>query len=157
MRTDSASRVIAAPAEVIYAALLDPGAMARWRPPAGMRCEVHTFDAREGGGFCMTFAYSDAGHAVAGKTSKHADVFEGRFVELVPDARVVERIDFVSEDPAFFGPMTVVTSLTPVAGGTEVTITCKDVPSGIRREDHQVGLRSTLANLAAYTEHGAQG
>lgn len=52
--------------------------------------------------------------------------------------------------------MTVVTSLTPVAGGTEVTITCKDVPSGIRSEDHQVGLRSTLANLAAYTESGAQ-
>lgn len=144
---------MASPA-VIYAALLDPDAVVRWRPPVGMRAEVHAFDAREGGGFRLTFTYTE--HAAVGKTSEHADVFEARFVELVPDARVVERIDFVSEDPAFSGPMTVVTSLTPVAGGTEVTITCKDVPSGIRHQDHQVGLRSTLANLAAYTESGAQ-
>ncbi|MET3549076.1 hypothetical protein ABID47_005708 [Paenibacillus favisporus] len=34
----------------------------------------------------------------------------------------------------------------------EVTIVCENVPAGIRKEDHDVGLRSTLENLALYTE-----
>lgn len=42
--------------------------------------------------------------------------------------------------------------LTPVPGGTEVTIICEEVPDGIRPEDHDADLRSTLENLAAFTE-----
>lgn len=36
--------------------------------------------------------------------------------------------------------------------GTEVTIVCEDVPEGIRQEDHEAGLNSTLENLAVFTE-----
>jgi hypothetical protein len=42
-------------------------------------------------------------------------------------------------------------TLARVPGGIEVTIVCEDVPEGIRKEDHDAGLRSTLANLAAFT------
>lgn len=151
-RTDSASRVIRASAEKIYAAHLDPQAVAVWRPPQGMRAEIEMFYGREGGGYRMAFVYAAADHAVKGKTSEHADMFEGRFVELVPCARIVERVVFRSEDPAFAGAMTVTTTLTPVPRGTEVGIVCENVPAGIRAEDQQVGMASTLANLAVFPE-----
>ena len=43
-------------------------------------------------------------------------------------------------------------SLSPAPAGTEVTITCENVPVGISKADHDVGLRSTLANLATFIE-----
>ena len=149
-RTDTASRVIRAPADKIYAAHLDPRAVVAWRPPQGMRAEIEMFDAREGGGYRMAFIYEDA--SVRGKTSANADVFEGQFVELVPEQRIVERVVFESDDAAFAGAMTVMTTLTPVPGGTEVGIVCENVPVGIRAEDHAMGMASTLANLAAFLE-----
>ena len=87
-----------------------------------------------------------------GKTSEHSDVVEGKFLELVPDERVVQLVEFESENPAFVGAMTMTWSLAAVPGGTEVTILCENVPEGIRQEDHDAGLRSTLENLAAFTE-----
>lgn len=151
-RTDSASRVIKAAPEAIYRAYLDAGAVAQWRPPKGMKATVYAFDAREGGLYRMAFEYVGANHAVPGKSSAHADVFEGRFVELVPNARIVERVEFDSDDPAFAGAMVITTVLRAVSHGTEVTIRCDNVPSGIRPSDHQAGLTSTLQNLAAFTE-----
>ena len=151
-RTDSASRVIKASPRTIYQAFLDPEAVASWRPPEGMKAHIYAFDPREGGIFRMSFAYIDSDHAVRGKTTEHADVFQGRFLELVPDERIVELVEFESDDPAFAGAMTVITTLAAVPGGTEVTIECEDVPDGIRPDDHQAGLTSTLKNLAAFTE-----
>lgn len=34
--------------------------------------------------------------------------------------------------------------------GTEVSIVCENVPEGVRKEDHDVGMRSNLKNLAGY-------
>jgi uncharacterized protein YndB with AHSA1/START domain len=155
-RTDSASRVILAPAHRLYRALLDPAAVARWRPPEGMRAEVHEFDAREGGAYRMSLIYAGPGDRLRGKSSEHADVVRGRFLELVPDTRVVELVEFESDDPVFVGAMTVTTTLAVVEDGTEVTIRCDGVPPGIRPEDHAAGIASTLAKLAALTE-GAGG
>jgi uncharacterized protein YndB with AHSA1/START domain len=149
-RTDVASRVIRASPQAIYAAHLDPKAVATWRPPHGMRAEIYAFDAREGGGYRMAFVYEDA--SVRGKTTEHADVFEGTFVELVPNERIVERVEFQSDDPAFAGTMAITTTLVAVMDGTEVSIVCENVPEGISAEDHQVGMGSTLANLAAFVE-----
>lgn len=151
-RTDWASRVIAATPRTIYQAFLDPEAVASWRPPDGMKARIYAFEPREGGNFRMAFAYIDAEHTVRGKTSDDADVFHGRFLELVPHERIVELVEFESDDPAFAGAMTVTTTLSPVSGGTEVTIRCENVPSGIRPSDHQAGMISTLRNLAAFTE-----
>jgi uncharacterized protein YndB with AHSA1/START domain len=149
-RTDSASRIIRATSQKIYQAHLDPKAVAAWRPPHGMRAEIYAFDASEGGSYRMAFVYEDA--SVRGKTTEHADIFEGTFVELVPNERIVERVEFQSDDPAYSGAMTITTTLTPVARGTEVGIACENVPEGITAADHQVGLASTLANLAAFVE-----
>jgi hypothetical protein len=48
--------------------------------------------------------------------------------------------------------MTVTLTLADVAGKTEVTILCENLPAGIRPDDHEMGLRSTLENLAAFSE-----
>jgi uncharacterized protein YndB with AHSA1/START domain len=148
-RIDRASRVIRASPAVIYRAHLDPDAIAAWRPPEGMKAEIHAFEPREGGVYRMAFVYLGEGQ---GKTSEKADVFEGRFVELVPDRKIVEQAMFESEDPAFAGTMTITTTLTPTPDGTEVAVAATDVPPGIRPEDHQVGMDSSLANLAAFVE-----
>jgi uncharacterized protein YndB with AHSA1/START domain len=150
-RTDTALRVIKAPPEAIYRAHLDPAALAAWRPPQGMTGRFDAFDPRPGGRFRMVLTYADA-EAAPGKTSAVEDVVEGRFAELVPNERIVELVRFESDDPAFAGEMRITTVLKPVAGGTEVTIRCADVPSGISAEDHEAGLTSTLANLAAFME-----
>lgn len=151
-RTDSASRVVRASPRTIYQAFVDPKALVSWLPPKGMKGQIHAFDPRVGGTYRMTLTYDEAGHATPGKTSDHADVVEGRFLELVPNERIVQRVEFESDDPAFAGAMTITWTLTPVPGGTNVTILCENVPEGIRQEDHDAGLRSTLDNLAAFTE-----
>jgi len=86
-----------------------------------MQAQIFAFDAREGGGYRMAFVYRDTAHAVRGKTSEHADEFAGRFVELVANARIVEHVDFESDDPAFVGTMTITTTLKAVPGGSTVT------------------------------------
>lgn len=151
-RTDTASRVIAASPQALYRAFVDPAAIASWRPPQGMKAEIHTFDPREGGDYRMSFLYTEPDPEVQGKTSDHTDTFEGRFVGLIPGERIVEEIDFVSDDPAFRGTMTITTTFRPVSGGTEVTVVCEDVPEGIGESDHKAGIASSLANLAAFVE-----
>jgi uncharacterized protein YndB with AHSA1/START domain len=150
-RTDSGRRVVKATPHAVYQAHLNAEAVASWRPPQGMRARIYTFEPREGGSYRMAFEYT-GDHPGRGKTTEHADIFRGEFVELVPDERIVERVTFESADPAFAEPMTVTTVLTPVADGTEVAIVCTDVPSAISAEDHQKGIASTLENLAAFTE-----
>ena len=46
--------------------------------------------------------------------------------------------------------MTVPTTLSPVAGGTDVTPACDNFPPDIRLEDNEAGCRLTLEQLAAF-------
>lgn len=151
-RTDFASRVIHAPRQAIYRAFVDPEAWLSWLPPSRMDGRIETFDARPGGKYRLTLTYLRPERDAPGKTSDLTDVVEGTFLELVPDERIVQRVEFESDDPAFAGAMTMTWSLEEVREGTRVTIVCENVPSGIRQEDHDVGLRSSLGNLAAYVE-----
>lgn len=152
MQTHTGSRIIHAPPHAIYRAHLDPSAVAAWRPPQGMTARVLAFEPRAGGVYRMAFVYDDGGAAHAGKATTDADVFEGRFQELVPDARIVEIIRFESDDPAFSGEMTLTTTLRPTPDGTEVRIVASNVPRGIRAEDHEAGIASSLENLARFVE-----
>ncbi len=149
-RVDSATHVVEAPPHAVYRAFMDPEAWVSWLPPEGMKGRIDAFDFREGGRYRMTLSYLQPGPAAAGKTTEGTDVVEGRFAELRPDERIVQQVEFESDDPAFAGVMTMTWALVAVPGGTEVTIRCEDVPEGIRPEDHAEGLRSTLANLAAF-------
>lgn len=149
-RVDTASRLIAASPQACYAAFVDPGAMAQWRPPKGMTAIIDQFDARVGGAYRMAFVHSDP--AIAGKTEGGADVFNGQFLELTPGRRIVERGTFETGNAAFEGAMTVTTDFVPEGGGTRVTFSAMDVPPGISETDHAAGMASSLANLAAFVE-----
>lgn len=148
-RTDTASLVIAAPAERVFTALVDPDALAAWLPPNGMSGRFDYFAGEPGGGYRLRLTYTDPS-AAAGKTTADSDVVEARFVDIVPGVRVVQAVDFVSDDPAFAGTMTMTWELTEVEAGTRVDIRASDVPVGISAEDHAAGLASSLRNLARH-------
>jgi len=150
-RTDRASLVIAAPLDRVYAALVDREALMAWLPPSGMSASFERFDARPGGSYRMVLTYTDAS-AAPGKATAGSDIVEGRFVDMVPGERVVQAVDFVSDDPAYAGTMTMTWKVTAVDAGTRVDIRADDVPDGISAEDHATGLASSLANLAAHLE-----
>lgn len=150
-RVDAASRMIAASRERVYAALVDPAALLVWLPPDGMTARFEHVDVRAGGSYRLVLTYPD-GTSAPGKSSADTDVVESRYLELVPGARVVQAVDFASEDPAFGGTMRMTWEVGAVEGGCRVELRAEDVPSGISPEDHRVGLASSLANLAAYLE-----
>lgn len=99
----------------------------------------------------MVLTYADASLA-AGKTTADSDIVEARFLDIVPEERVVQAVDFISDDPAFSGTMTMTWEVSGVDGGTQVAIRAENVPDGISADDHAAGLSSSLANLAAYLE-----
>jgi uncharacterized protein YndB with AHSA1/START domain len=150
-RTDAASRVIAAPPAHVFAALLDRDALMAWLPPKGMTARFERFDPRPGGSYRLVLTYADASGAL-GKATPESDVIEARYIDIVPDLRVVQAVDFVSDDPAFAGTMTMTWEVSAVEAGTRVDIVAADVPDGISAEDHAAGLASSLANLAEHLE-----
>lgn len=150
-RADTASRVIAARPAQVYAALVDRDSLTAWLPPNGMTARFERFDPQPGGSYRLVLTYVDAARA-QGKTTADSDAIEARYVDIVPGQRVVQAVDFVSDDPAFAGTMIMTWEVTGVDGGTRVDITAEDVPDGISAEDHAAGLASSLANLADHLE-----
>lgn len=155
-RTDRASRVVTAPVSAVFEALVDRAALETWLPPNGMTARFDRFDPTPGGSYRLVLTYADA-TAAPGKSSADSDVVEARYVDIVPDERVVQAVDFVSDDPTFAGTMTMTWAVRAVDGGTSVEITADDVPDGIGAGDHAAGLRSSLDNLARYVERGSTG
>lgn len=149
-RTDTASRRIKASPAAIYRAFTDPAALVTWLPPEGMSGEMFEFDPRPGGRYRMALRYGDP--ALAGKSGGNEDVVEARFVALEPDRRIVQAVDFVSDDPLFAGTMIMSWILEPLGKETQVSIVAENVPPGIAKADHDEGLRSSLENLAQYVE-----
>jgi uncharacterized protein YndB with AHSA1/START domain len=148
------SKIIRAPRHAVYEACLDAAALAKWRVPDNMTARVHVFEAREGGTYRMSLTYQDPQQSPGGKTSKDTDTFQGRFVELVPDEKIVEAIAFESRDSGFAGEMKMTTRLADTKDGTEVTMLFENLPAGIRSEDNETGTRQSLQKLAALLETG---
>lgn len=129
-RTDTGSRVIDAPPDKVYAALINPEALLAWLPPSGMTGEFERFDLRPGGSYRLVLTYDDP-VASRGKTSADSDVVETRIVDIVPGVRIVQAVEFISDDPAYRGTMTMTWDLTAAEGGTRVDIIADDVPDGV--------------------------
>lgn len=152
--TDSAHRAIAQSPTVVFAALVDADARTRWLPPDGMRGRFEWFDARPGGRYRIVLTYDEPGH---GKSSDNEDVVDVRFVLVDSPHRIVEEADFISDDPAFAGTMTVTWTIEPTDEGCTIDVTATDVPDGVRRSDHEQAIRSTLANLDHHVTSPSQG
>ncbi|MGA7615766.1 MAG: SRPBCC family protein [Thermoanaerobaculia bacterium] len=139
-----------APRAAVYRFILDARAVAQWMVPDGMTSEIHRFEPREGGSFRISLTYESPD--ARGKTSAHTDSYHGRFVTLVPDERIVETIEFETDDPAMQGEMTVTITLRDVDGGTEVRAVHEPLPPALSPRDNETGWRMSLAKLAALVE-----
>lgn len=152
VRSTRVRQHVKAPRASVYAALIDASAVAKWKAPRGMTCHVHAFEAREGGTFRISLTYDAS--TESGKTTAHTDTYHGRFVELVPDERVVEVDEFETADPALRGEMTVTITLADADDGTEVLGVHEGLPPGVSSADNRAGWESALARLAALVEAG---
>lgn len=151
-RIDSQSRLISADAATIYNAYINPADLVRWLPPTGMNGRIDIFDSRPGGAYRIILTYDRSAQSSQGKTTEDADVVHGRFLELVPNQKIVQSVQFESDDPRFAGEMIMTWLFTPGPEGTTVQIAAENVPGGISPADHAAGFAATLANLAAFVE-----
>ena len=151
-RTDSASRVIGARPDAIYQAFAQPASLMRWLPPSGMSGQVLEYDFSDGGHYRIELHYDDITSAGSGKTTDRTDITKGRFLELLPNRRIKQSVEFESSDPAFAGEMTMTWLFEPAPEGSIVTVTAENVPSGISKTDHDAGLKSSLDHLADVVE-----
>ena len=150
MATTEVTRHVRALRAAVYRALLDADDVQRWQVPEGMTSEVHAFEAREGGGFRISLTYESPD--AAGKTSAHTDTYHGRFVRLVPDAEVVQVIEFETDDPRMQGAMTVPYTLADADGGTELVGRHENLPPGVSPADNELGWQMSLGKLAVLVE-----
>lgn len=134
-------RVLKAPPERIYRAFLDPDAMAKFLPPHGFTGRVLEMDARVGGVYRMQFTNFSSGHT-------HA--FGGKYLELVPNEKIVNTDLF--DDPNLPGQMITTISLRAVSCGTELTAVQEGIPAAIPVEMCYLGWQETLALLAQLVE-----
>jgi uncharacterized protein YndB with AHSA1/START domain len=134
-------RVLRTTPEKAYKAFLDASALAKWLPPFGFTCQVHSLDAKVGGTFRMSFTNFSTGHT-------HS--FGGKYLELVPgeNLRYTDKFD----DPNLPGEMTVTVNLKKVICGTEVNIEQAGIPDMIPAEMCYLGWQESLVQLANVVE-----
>lgn len=136
-RTIRLHRVLPTKPEKVYKAFVDADAKARWLPPNGFTCKVHSFDPKVGGAYKMSFTNFTTGNS-------HS--WTGKFVELVPGERVVYADRF--DDPNMPGEMVVTVTLKKVMVGTELRIEQTNVPAAIPLEACYLGWQESLEYLA---------
>ena len=134
-------RVLKAPPERVYRAFLEPDALVKWLPPYGFTGKFHSFDARVGGGYKMSFTNFSSGHG-------HS--FGATYHELVPGEKLRYTNNF--DDPNLPGEMQVTVTLRPVLCGTELSIIQEGIPAAIRVEMCYLGWQESLAQLATIVE-----
>jgi len=134
-------RVLRANPERVYRAFLDADAMAKWLPPHGFTCKVHSMDAKVGGAYKMSFTNFATGHG-------HS--FGGKYRELVPFEKIRYTDGF--DDPNLPGEMQTTVSLTKVSCGTELHVEQVGLPEAIPVEMCYLGWQESLAQLAMLVE-----
>jgi uncharacterized protein YndB with AHSA1/START domain len=134
-------RVLKAPPERIYKAVLDPAANCKWLPPHGFTCTVHHLDAKAGGTYKMSFTNFSTGKS-------HS--FGGKYVELKPGEKIVASDVF--DDPDLPGEMKTTYTFKKVSVGTEVGIVQEGIPAGIPPEACYLGWQESLEQLAKLVE-----
>jgi len=134
-------RLLRAPPEKVYRALLDPDALGKWLPPNGFTGKVHQMDAKVGGSYKMSFTNFGTGKS-------HS--FGGTYVELTPPERIRYTDKF--DDPNLPGEMQATITLKKVFCGTELNIVQEGVPAVIPPEACYLGWQESLTLLAKLVE-----
>lgn len=144
------SKTIDASPKEIYRALTDPKALIKWQVPGDMTAKMHYYDLKIGGGYEMSLYYPSSFKNAIGKTSAKEDRYVAKFVELIPNKKIVQTTYFITDDPEFKGEMSTEINIEPQTKGTRVTFIFKNLPKGIKPEDNKAGTRSSLKKLSDY-------
>lgn len=134
-------RVLTASPEKVYRAFTEADAMARWLPPNGFTCTVHTMDVKVGGTYKMSFRNFTTGNG-------HS--FGGTYLELVPHERIRYTAKF--DDAGLPGEMQTTVTLKKVFCGTEIHIVQEGIPDVIPAEACVLGWQDSLMHLAKLVE-----
>ena len=134
-------RVLTTKPEKVYRAFTEADALAKWLPPNGFTCTVHSLEAKVGGAFRMSFRNFTTGNS-------HS--FGGKYLELMPGERL--RYTDTFDDPNLPGEILVTVTLKKVSVGTEVSIVQEGIPDVIPEEACYLGWQDSLKNLAALVE-----
>jgi uncharacterized protein YndB with AHSA1/START domain len=134
-------RVLATSPEKVYRAFIEADALAKWLPPNGFTCTVHSLEAKVGGSFRMSFRNFTTGNG-------HS--FGGEYLELIANERLRYTDKF--DDPNLPGEMQVTVALKKVSVGTEVNIEQAGIPDVIPLEACYLGWQESLRNLARLVE-----
>lgn len=134
-------RVLRAPPERVYRAMLDADALVKWMAPNGFTAKVHHIDARVGGTYKMSFTNFSNGQS-------HS--FGGTYEELTPNERL--RYSDKFDDPNLPGQLQVTVTLKQVSVGTELNIVQEGVPDVIPAEACYLGWQESLILLAKLVE-----
>jgi uncharacterized protein YndB with AHSA1/START domain len=102
----------------------------------------------------MTLTYEGDGQ---GKTTHDTDVSHTRFVEIVPNVRIVHAVEFESDRPGAQGVMTITWRFADAAEGVLVSVEVENAPSAISEADHEAGVRSSLKNLERMLREQSRG
>jgi uncharacterized protein YndB with AHSA1/START domain len=134
-------RVLTTSPEKLYRAFIEADALAKWLPPNGFACTVHSLEPKVGGTFRMSFRNFTTGDS-------HS--FGGEYHELVPGERLRYTDKF--DDPNLPGEMQVTVELKKVSCGTELNIEQAGIPDLIPAEACYLGWQESLRNLARLVE-----
>jgi uncharacterized protein YndB with AHSA1/START domain len=133
-------RVLRSTPEKIYRAFTEAGALAKWLPPNGFYCTVHSMDARVGGGHRASFTNMTTGHT-------HS--FSCTYLELSHERiRYTDRFD----DSNLPGEMQVTIDIKKVSVGVELSIVQAGIPEAIPPDACYLGWQESLLNLANLVE-----
>lgn len=134
-------RVFVTTPEKVYRAFLEPDALAKWLPPNGFACTVHSHAAKVGGTYKASFRNFTTGNS---------NSFGGTYQELVPNERLRYTDKF--DDPNLPGEMQVTVTIKKVIVGTELTVVQEGIPDMIPVEACYLGWQESLQNLKQLVE-----
>jgi uncharacterized protein YndB with AHSA1/START domain len=130
-------RVIAAPREDVYRAWTESDALSAWFGPNGVKTRITELDPRPGGRYRFEMV------------EDNTYIVVGHFREVVAPERLVFTWTWETGDYAGMETEVEVT-LAEVAGGTELTLVHRRLPSDEAREKHGQGWGSSFDCLDDY-------
>ena len=144
------SRMVFAPQEAIYAAMIDPDQLTLWLAPDEAVAKFEEFDLRPGGKYCLVMHYEDS--ATQSASGKGFDIIRGRFVDLVWDQHIVHAVELESAVAGLSGTMRLSWAVEDRPEGTCVIIEASCVPPGLAGNDLIRYFDATLDRLAFVVE-----
>ncbi len=151
-RETSNSRLINANSAKIFSALSNPDLILKWQAPEDMVGKIHYFNFEVGGSYSMSLFYSN--NEMVGKTQANEDRFTSKFITIETDRKIVQSIQFDTENTESANEMLMEINLEPKGDQTLVTFNFKNLPQEIDPKDNEAGTESSLEKLAKLVESG---